>query len=123
MFAGRSAHAVQYGRAMRFAAPLLLVLPLVAACAVADEPPQVESDASDCASILSCGCTPGTTYTCPSSTIVVTCQDGGVWPESPCMPGDASFDGAVGDATTDVTDASTSHAPDANDAAPDSPAD
>jgi hypothetical protein len=105
---------------MRFVAPLLLVLPVLAACAVADEPPQVESDASDCVTLISCGCKAGTTYTCPSGQIV-TCQDGGTWPESPCMSGDAGMDATIGDASIDVVEAATGD--DADDAATDSPAD
>jgi hypothetical protein len=108
---------------MRFVAPLLILLPILTACAVADEPPQVESDAAACATIISCGCTPGVTYTCPSGQIV-TCQDGGTWPEEPCTSGEAGIDATVGDATSDTAETSTTEAAsDANDAAIDSPAD
>jgi hypothetical protein len=96
---------------MRLLAPLrltlsLLSVTLVAACAVADEPPQIEPDATSCASIITCGCTPGVTYTCPSGQIV-TCQDGGTWPEEPCNAGEAGVDATVGDATTDAADSSS----------------
>jgi hypothetical protein len=106
---------------MRFA--LLFALPLLVACSVADEPPQIESDASACVTLTSCGCTAGTTYKCPSGEIV-TCQDGGTWPEAPCMSGDAGVDAtAMVDATTDTAEATPE--PDGNsaDTATDSPAD
>jgi hypothetical protein len=114
---------------MRFVAPLLFVLPLLVGCSdVFSEPPQVESDASDCVSLISCGCTAGTTYTCPSGE-VVTCQDGGVWPESPCTAHDAGPDATTaGDAASDALDAATTdvvdgESDDGGDAAGDAPTD
>ncbi len=107
---------------MRFA--LLLALPLLVACAVADEPPQIEPDGSACATLASCGCTPGTTYTCPSSGEIVTCGEGGAWPETPCMSGDAGADATtIVDATTDTAEAAPEQDGNSADVATDSPAD